>query len=146
MVTEEEMKDFAAGRKLLLLEDNEINAMIAQAQLKSVGFEVEWVVDGAKGFEAYMASDENHYSCIITDMMMPVMDGPETAKRVRKSGRNDADIPILAITANSYAGRMDSIQNCGINKCILKPYKKNELLQWVYDNVLSYENRSALAE
>ena len=139
MISDERLREFAAGRKLLLIEDNEINALIAENQLKSVGFEVEWVTDGQQGVKMYMDSPSNHFSCIITDLMMPVMDGVETAKHVRQSGRDDAGIPILAITANSYAGKDAEYKESGIAECITKPYKKQELLEWVYTNVSEYE-------
>ena len=135
MIADNNLREFASGRKLLLVEDNEINALIAENQLKSVGFEVSWVTDGEQGVKLYMDSPENHFSCVITDIMMPVMDGAETAKLIRSSGRADAGIPILAITANTYARKDDD----EFTACLMKPYKKQDLLEWIYTNVSEYE-------
>ena len=142
MFSDEEIKAFADGRRLMLVEDNEINALIAETQLKSAGFTVEWFQDGAQGLERYMNTDQGYFSCIITDLMMPVMDGPETAKRIRNSGRGDSEIPIIAITANAFAANLDSYRESGINRCFIKPYNKKELLEFVCENVKKYEENS----
>ena len=139
MVDQMELKGFADGRTILLMEDNEINAMIASNQLTSAGFNVKWGADGAQGVEEYLNSDAGHFCCVITDLMMPTLDGTETAKKSRNSGRTDCGLPILAITANAYAGKFTSPEETGINKCLLKPYNKNELLEWVYYNIMEYE-------
>lgn len=139
MANIEEYKSFLSNRNALLIEDNEINAIITQMQLKKAGMNVEWVLDGAQGISAYMASETNHFSVIVTDLMMPVMDGNETARQIRKSGRKDADVPIIALTANAYVNQATLGHDSNIDKCLIKPYDKMEFLDWIYTNVKKYE-------
>ncbi len=139
MASIEEMKKVASGKHVLLIEDNEVNAMITSRQLKGIGYEVEWVLDGAQGVNAFLASQTNHYSCIITDLMMPIMDGNETAKKIRKSGREDSKIPIMAVTANAYVMQAKAEHDNAIDKFLIKPYDKQVLLDWVHEKVCEFE-------
>ncbi|MCQ2518895.1 MAG: response regulator [Lachnospiraceae bacterium] len=138
MFKEEELVVFAEGKSILLMEDNEINAQIAESQLVPMGFNVEWAENGRMGLEMFLGSEENHFCCIITDIMMPEMDGFEAASNIRKSGRSDAKIPVLGVTANTYAEK-EVKGNKDINQFITKPYKRNDLIEWICNDVMSYE-------
>lgn len=133
------IKDFAAGRHILLIEDNEINAQISIAQLEPFGFTMEWAEDGARGVSMFLTSEPGYYSCIITDLMMPVMDGMEAARKIRDCGREDAGLPIVAITANAFSKDLDEYGESGINACMLKPYNKMDLVDWIIKNVSEHE-------
>lgn len=134
-VSKEELLQVTQGKLVLLIEDNEINAQITKHQLSDIGFTVEWVEDGALGLKRFMASTEHYYNLIVTDVMMPVMDGNEMSEKIRTSGRADAEIPIIAITANAYSMEGDSWGQSGINECLLKPYNKQELYSLIYKHL-----------
>lgn len=139
MISIEDLKQFASGRNILLVEDNEINAGIAKAQLEPAGFNVVWVDDGSKACELFMNSRPHHYCAIVTDLIMPVMDGMEAAKVIRNSDRADSNIPILGITANAFSNNDSLSSESVINSVISKPYKREELLDWIYSSVMEYE-------
>ncbi len=121
-VTEER---FGAGKLVLLVEDNEINAEIAMLQLREMGFEIDWVVNGARAVENFENSEPFHYNLVVTDIMMPVMDGLEATRIIRNLERPDArKVPIIAITANTFPeDTKDSLEN-GASRVITKPYSR----------------------
>ncbi len=117
-----------AGKVALLVEDNEINAEIAMLQLKNMGFEVEWVANGARAVENFGSSENYHYSLVIMDIMMPVMDGLEATCIIRKLGREDAaTVPIVAITANAFPEDKKASFENGVTCFITKPYSRKQL-------------------
>ena len=128
------------GKKILLVEDNEINAQITMLQLKEAGFEVFWCEDGKAGLDKYLESEPGTYSIIVTDIMMPVMDGNEMVEKIRARGREDANVPVLAITANAFPQDLLRFENSGINKCITKPYKKSVMLDYICKYIMEFEH------
>ena len=113
----------SGGNIVLLVDDNEINAEIASLQLRDIGLEVEWVTDGQKAVAAFENSGLNHYSIIIMDIMMPVMDGIEAIKVIRELDRSDAmSVPIIAVSANNFS---NEISQNGVSCFITKPYSKS---------------------
>lgn len=136
MFKEDELLAFAKGKNILLMEDNEINAQIAESQLIPMGFNVEWAENGKTGLEMFLKSEENYFCCVITDIMMPEMDGFETANSIRSSGRADANVPVLGVTANAFAEKEEK-NNKDINQFITKPYKRRDLLDWICNNVMN---------
>lgn len=116
-----------AGR-VLLAEDNEINAEIAKIQLKDINMEVDWVRNGAAALETFGESNENYYDVILMDIMMPIMDGYEAIRLIRNLDRQDAErIPIIAISANGFSGVSSDARDSAISCFISKPYNKKEL-------------------
>lgn len=135
----EDVKDFkvGAGKVALLVEDNEINAEIAMLQLKDMGFEVDWVANGARAVENFGNSTEGYYSLVIMDIMMPVMDGLEATRIIRKLGREDAlKVPIVAITANAFPEDKEASFENGVTSFITKPYGRRQL-QEVIESLLA---------
>ncbi len=117
-----------SGKVALLVEDNEINAEIAKIQLVEMGFEVEWVANGARAVEYFGASKAGYYSLVVMDIMMPVMDGLEATKIIRKLGREDAEtVPIVAITANAFPEDKEASERNGVTSFITKPYGRKQL-------------------
>lgn len=110
------------GRKILLAEDNEINMEIATEILKMFGFDVEQAWNGKEALEKFQKSHENEYALIMMDMKMPVMDGCEATKKIRKLNRPDAKtIPIIAATANAFTEDIALTKKAGMNAHISKP-------------------------
>jgi two-component system sensor histidine kinase/response regulator len=110
-----------SGKKVLLVEDNTLNAEIAMELLQSIGLSVDWVENGRAGVDRYEASAPGEYSAVFMDMQMPVIDGVEATKRIRASSRADHDIPIFAMTSNTFATDRRSCREAGMNGYIPMP-------------------------
>ena len=110
-----------AGKKVLLVEDNALNAEIATELLQTIGLRVDWAENGELGIERFEASAPGEYFAIFMDMQMPVMDGVTATKRIRQSSRADRDIPIFAMTANTFATDRRSCREAGMTGYIPKP-------------------------
>jgi len=119
-----------SGHKLLLCEDNALNAEIACALLKAKGLTVVVVENGQKGVETFENSVEREYSAILMDLRMPVMNGYEATARIRSLSRRDArTIPIIAMTADAFE---DDVQKClaaGMNAHLAKPLNPSMMYQ-----------------
>lgn len=115
------------GISVLVAEDNEINREIALELLRMAGAKVEGVENGLEAVNAYIQNPEQ-YDIILMDIKMPVMDGNEAARRIRElesyTGRR---IPIIALTANSFAEDIAASLSAGIDKHLTKPYSQQEL-------------------
>ena len=122
----------ARDRIILVADDNEINAEIMTIQLEDFGMKIELAGNGQEAYDLYNSSEENHFALIVMDIMMPVMDGHEATKLIRSSQRGDANLPIIAITANTFDAE-DIIASGEMDRCITKPYNKRELYQAIID-------------
>ncbi len=114
-------------KEVLLVEDNALNAEIAAELLKTIGLSVDWAENGKLGVEKYEASAPNQYFAVFMDMQMPVMDGIEATKQIRRSSRADHDLPIFAMTANTFSSDRDLCKEAGMNGYISKPVAIKEL-------------------
>ena len=120
----------AVGKQALLVEDNEINAEIAMLVLQDMGFNVDWVSNGAEAVEKFGISETGYYSLVVMDIMMPVMDGLEATKLIRRLDRDDAkSVPIVAITANAFPEDKEASYQNGVTTFVTKPYGKQQLQQ-----------------
>ena len=118
------------GKKLLLCEDNEVNARIIMAQVKKLGMEIDWEKNGKDGAARFLASAEGEYSAILMDIRMPVMDGLEATRLIRGMDRGDAaKIPMIAMTANAFDEDRDASHEAGLNRHISKPIRMEEFRQ-----------------
>ncbi len=114
-------EDFS-GKRILLVEDNELNREIAQTILEETGFVVECAPDGTDAVRMMQNSEENYYDAILMDVQMPVMDGYEATRNIRSMPRKDAkNIPIIAMTANAMEEDKENALNSGMNAHISKP-------------------------
>ncbi|MCM1399776.1 MAG: transporter substrate-binding domain-containing protein [Clostridium sp.] len=111
------------GKRILLVEDNEINAEIAKEILESMGLEVKHVWDGQEAVTELTETEQGHYDLVFMDIQMPVMDGYEASRQIRaKEDREDLkNIPIIALTANAFAEDVRFAMRAGMNHHIAKP-------------------------
>ena len=113
--------DFS-GKRILLVEDNELNREIAQAILEETGFAVECAPDGTDAVEMVSRAEEHYYDAILMDVQMPVMDGYEATRTIRTLPRKDVkDLPIIAMTANAMEEDKEAALKNGMDAHISKP-------------------------
>lgn len=118
------------GRKILLAEDNELNREIALTILQMNGFEVTCASDGQEALQLFCSRDPGYFDAILMDIRMPVMDGLESTRRIRTSGRPDARfVPILALTANAFDEDTRKSIGSGMNGHLSKPIQVEKLLE-----------------
>ena len=110
------------------MEDNELNAEIAQCLLEDREFEVDCVYDGSQAVERIRATQPGTYDVILMDIMMPVMDGLEAARTIRGMEREDCHtIPIIAMSANAFDDDLKKSVECGMNGHLSKPVEVEKL-------------------
>lgn len=110
--------------KILMAEDNQINALLARTTLTDAGYEVEVVGDGAAAVEAAQAE---RFDLILMDMRMPGMDGMEAARRIRALGPPVSETPIIALTANDDAQDRQACLDAGMDAFFTKPMEQARL-------------------
>lgn len=117
-----------ANMNVLLAEDNELNAEIAQALLESEGVVVTRAANGNEAVDLYLSHPAGSFDAILMDIMMPGMDGYEATRAIRLSEKVDAaDIPIIALTANAFAEDAQAAHAAGMNAHLSKPLDFNRL-------------------
>lgn len=118
------------GVKVLMAEDNDINAEIASFMLENHGMEVAVAQNGQEAVEMFRASQPGEYGVILMDIMMPVMDGLTAARAIRALDRPDAKlIPIFAMTANAFTDDVQQSHEAGMNEHLTKPIQEIEVLK-----------------
>lgn len=136
-------KDVAAGRtgttteqvdltglRVLLVEDNELNAEIAREILTERGLEADWVEDGCDCLAQLDKVPGKYYGLILMDIQMPKMNGYETTRRIRQlSDTQKAQIPIIAMTANAFEEDRKRALDAGMNGFVTKPIQVDALMQ-----------------
>jgi signal transduction histidine kinase/ActR/RegA family two-component response regulator len=111
-----------AGKRVLIVEDNEINQEVAKAQLEAVGVDCEVAGNGQEALALFSGNDAFYYDAILMDIRMPIMDGKEATRRLRKLERQDAaHIPIIALTADAFEDAKQSVLACGMDAYLAKP-------------------------
>ncbi len=128
-------QDFT-GRRVLLVEDNEINIEVAKELLGMVGIQVEMAVNGKLAVEAVQEKEPGYFDLIFMDIQMPVMNGYEAAEAIRALEREDLKkIPIVAMTADAFADDIKRAKDAGMNDHISKPVDierlEEALKRWV---------------
>lgn len=117
-----------AGMNVLLAEDNELNAEIAQVLLESEGIVVTRAADGNQTVDLYVSRPAGSFDAILMDIMMPGMNGYEATRAIRLSEKADAtDIPIIALTANAFVEDAKAAHDAGMNAHLSKPLDFNKL-------------------
>ncbi|MNO78217.1 Autoinducer 2 sensor kinase/phosphatase LuxQ [compost metagenome] len=113
----------AAGQSVLLVEDNPVNQTVIEAMLRSLGYRVTLVNDGA---EAVCAAAREEFAAILMDCRLPVLDGYEATRQIRATERG-ARVPIVALTANALEGDREACLGAGMNDYLAKPFKRADL-------------------
>ena len=124
--------DVLSGAKVLLVEDNPVNLMVAERLLKDHGLEVATVVNGK---EALAYCQQEPVDIVIMDWHMPEMDGLEATTKIRQLNNERANIPIIGLTANAQYESTELFDKAGMNDVLTKPINAhlliNKLAQWL---------------
>lgn len=122
--------DAVRGLRVLLVEDNELNAEIAQFTLDRAGAIVTHVKDGESAVETFAASAPHEYDVVLMDIMMPGIDGLEATRQIRALEREDAaTTPIIAVSANAFAEDRRLSREAGMDAHLSKPVSSRELVE-----------------
>ncbi|MDL2266500.1 response regulator [Desulfovibrio sp. OttesenSCG-928-G15] len=119
-----------ADKRILLVDDVDINRIIVVEQLSGTGADIHEAADGKEAVERFAASPEGSYDLILMDVQMPYMDGYEASSTIRKLHRADAaTIPIIAMTANAFKDDVDKAHAHGMNAHLAKPVDTDKLFE-----------------
>lgn len=128
----ENSENLFKGKKILLTEDNELNREIAVELLKEEGFILDTAEDGTIAVEKMRTAKPGQYDLILMDIQMPIMDGYEATRQIRKlKNPETANIPIVAITANAFEEDRQKALEAGMNEHVSKPIDLARLLEAV---------------
>ena len=118
------------NKKLLLVDDIELNREIAKMLLESEGFIVDTASDGKEAVEKIAAAKAGDYDAVLMDIQMPIMNGYEAAKKIRKLEKSElANVPIIAMTANAFSEDVKNALDAGMNAHIAKPIDVPKMME-----------------
>lgn len=126
--------DFS-GKRILLVEDNELNAEIAMTILQEKGLAVDWVKDGTECLAVLEEKPTHYYAAILMDIQMPKMNGYEATQKIRTSHGKNSDIPIIAMTANAFEEDRKKAFEVGMNGHVAKPIHVEMLMRTLWENL-----------
>ncbi len=129
MTEEQNVSGSIAGMRVLLVEDNEINCEIVQYILQDAGAKVVTAGNGKIAVDVFASSDPGTFDCILMDLMMPVMSGYEAARMIRSLNRPDAQVPIIALSANAFDEDIALSKDAGMNEHLAKPVDIREMFK-----------------
>lgn len=115
------------GRRVLLAEDNDLNWEIARELLQDIGLELDWAENGQVCIDKFSASPVGYYDAVLMDIRMPFKDGYEATDAIRHMERADADLPIIAMTADAFAEDVKRCLEHGMNAHVAKPIDVKEV-------------------
>lgn len=116
---------------VLVVDDNEINRLLASKVIAKWGVNVDFAENGKIAFEKVQ---EKKYDLILMDLHMPVMDGMESSRAIRRMGGYYSKVPIIALTASLFAHELETITECGMDGFVIKPFVPNDL----YNKIRQY--------
>lgn len=122
--------------RILVAEDNDLNAEIVKELLEMEGASAERAVNGQEAVERFLSGEQGRYQLILMDIKMPLKNGYEAAEEIRRSSHPDAEtVPIIAMTANSFKEDMDAAFASGMNGFVPKPIDIGYLNQVMEENL-----------
>jgi signal transduction histidine kinase/ActR/RegA family two-component response regulator len=129
-------KDRFKGRRLLLVDDVDLNRKIVKAMLKVTGIDVDEAEDGVEALKKFEDSPSGLYDIILMDVQMPNMDGYQASTAIRGLDREDAKkVPIVALTANAFKEDIDRALDAGMNAHVAKPVKQDKIIDVVFKHI-----------
>ena len=123
------------GCRLLVAEDNDLNRELAVYMLRDAGASVTEARDGRSAVDTFAASPPGTYDAVLMDVMMPEMDGLTATRVIRAMDRPDADVPIIAMTANLFAEDVAACTEAGMDAHIPKPLERARMVQIIADRI-----------
>ena len=118
------------GMKVLLVEDNELNAEIVSSMLEDEGVELTIIQNGLEAVQVFKESEPEDFDIILMDIMLPGIDGIEATKRIRALNKENAKtIPIIAMTANAFSEDIQKTREAGMNEHITKPLRAEKTIR-----------------
>jgi len=128
--TKKESEELLSDKRILLVEDNELNREIAQELLSDAGIKSDAAENGAVALEMLLNNDPNYYDLILMDIQMPIMDGYAATEAIRKMENHTlANIPVVAMTANAFEQDKELALASGMNDHLSKPINIANLLR-----------------
>jgi two-component system CheB/CheR fusion protein len=137
--SEQDAKETLSGKRVLICEDQAINAEIARNMLDHFGVQCEISSNGREGIEKFSISEQGYYDAILMDLRMPVMDGRDATQAIRSQNRPDAqEIPILIMTADVFTEDRNDLLRAGATDFVYKPvdmiHLRDTLLKCLREN------------
>ena len=130
-------EEMFVGKKLLLVDDLDVNREIAKMLLMGSGFEVDTATNGKEAVDMVAASSPGEYSAVLMDIQMPVMNGYEAAQAIRALPGEQSRIPILAMTANAFSEDVAKAKAVGMNGHIAKPIDIPQMMRTLAEVIKS---------
>lgn len=119
------------GKKVLLVEDNDLNREIAKTLLEDEGVLVSEAVDGLDALKVFEESEIGYFDLILMDVVMPNMNGLSATRAIRELNRIDSNLPIIALSANAYAEDIKKTKDAGMDDYVSKPFKIENLVEMI---------------
>lgn len=129
-VGEDSLPDWS-GRRILVAEDNELNWEVANALLGEFGFSLDWAENGQACVDMFKRSAPGYYDVILMDVRMAGMNGYEATRAIRAMDRADADLPIIAMTADAFSEDIHQCLESGMNAHVAKPLDIKVLMRLI---------------
>ena len=118
---EDRLASELVGKQVLLVEDNGLNLEIARYMVEQIGMVATCAKDGSAAVGAFVASEPGTFAAVLMDVMMPVMDGYAATRAIRASGRPDAHVPIIGMSANAFSDDRLRAKEAGMDDYLAKP-------------------------
>ena len=120
------------GKQVLVCEDNRMNIEIISTLLRNKGILVEIAENGRAAVDLFTHSAVGHFDAILMDIRMPVMDGLAATRAIRSLDRKDANIPIIAMTADAFEENVREAKEAGMNGYVMKPVSPRKLVETLW--------------
>lgn len=127
--------DHLAGKRILLVDDNKMNVLLAQTVIKKYNVITDTAYDGSEAFQLFT---KNNYDLVLTDVQMPIMGGVELTRMIRADqDKTKSKVPVLGVTANVLEDDRDRYLAAGMNDLVLKPYSEKELIAKIVSYIVA---------